>query len=44
MLSGHTYLGRYDPLALLAALPSYRHYFEFEELTVGRTAHRVAGR
>ena len=35
---------RYDPLALVASVPQLASkYFEFEEVRVGNTTHRVAG-
>ena len=38
----HAY--RYDPLALVASVPQLASkYFEFEEVRVGNTTHRVAG-
>ena len=33
----------YDPLALLAAIPQLRCYFDYSEFTVGGVCHRVVG-
>ena len=33
----------YDPLALVAALPTLSHLFEYDELVVGGVTHRVVG-
>ena len=38
------HLCRYDPLALVASVPQLASkYFEFDEVLVGSTTHRVAG-
>ena len=42
--NAHVHTCRYDPLALVASVPQLASkYFEFEEVKVGETTHRVAG-